>query len=119
MSIDEAGNAERWPFDELTNDGGGQVNVIGVQSGGGNWRRFYYPSAASEIDTEVTPFFWHDRQPSDNQSTGEVTFGAQTVIPLPPQVRLSNSFLKREVLFLEAVSAATPLGSSGQSFFNW
>ncbi|MFP6597319.1 MAG: hypothetical protein VCC01_07680, partial [Candidatus Hydrogenedentota bacterium] len=68
-AIDEAGNVEQWPANELSitvdpETGNLSLNVIGVQSGGGNWRRFYYPSAASEIDTEVTPFFWHDRQPS-------------------------------------------------------
>ena len=92
LSIDEAGNAEIWPS-ELTGafPGFSTINVAsGSPTGGTNWRRLYYPSGNTEIDTLATPTFWHDSDISPLSfnlvvNGGERVFGSQTIIPLPPK----------------------------------
>lgn len=76
-SIDEAGNVEQWPA--ALPIVAGQITVGQTTQQGSNWRRFYYPAGESQIDTRVTPEFFH----------GTVSLGRDTIIPMPADTTVS------------------------------
>ncbi|PCJ65154.1 MAG: hypothetical protein COA73_02870 [Candidatus Hydrogenedentota bacterium] len=96
QGTDEAGNAELFPS-ELNDVISGIGDGIPGNSGP-NWQRFYVPSVAETLETEVTPLFWHNTDNdtstpifdldfpviTESPGSGERNFGSETVIPLPP-----------------------------------
>lgn len=85
MAVDEASNGELWPVAELNRSGSDTIDLVSSDSlQGSNWRRFYYPSEQSEVDTRVTFEFWHDNDGDGEIDDDEPYFGSQTVLPAPP-----------------------------------
>ncbi|MDX9972419.1 MAG: right-handed parallel beta-helix repeat-containing protein [FCB group bacterium] len=89
LAADEAGNVEQWP-DTINNID----DPILFNAGSAlNWRRFRVtPSGAGNLDTILTPYFWHDGlvpgglPPQGEVDAGETVFGGQPIIPSPPNI---------------------------------
>lgn len=61
LGMDEAGNVEPWPEEELDWDQGSNViDVLGTS--GDNWQRFYVSGPEPALDTSIVGDFWRDQR---------------------------------------------------------
>ncbi len=120
MSVDEAGNLELWPEDQLTFASppalGPQVIDAVDDSGGAeerNWDRWFVPPSGEAVDTRIEPFYWHDSRDLANsvpfdrawQTNVEPSFGDAEVIPYPPRSAFDPNPDVLTGIFTQRVSA--------------
>ena len=108
IAVDEAGNLEAWPYDEL-NMVGDSVEVLA--GSGDNWVRFLVPPPTTGIDTLLDSAYFH--------GTAEVGSGCDAVIEQPPKgVGFAASYTVKVIDVpdgIEEVSVNWQLEKNGQT----